>query len=46
MEILGLNARLAFDTQIVFNDKQNEKVVFDLLINGTKKQTKKIIQLY
>ena len=34
-----LNTRLAFDTQILISDKKNEKVLFDLKIDG-KKQTK------
>ena len=35
-----VNTRLTFDIQILLSGKQNEKVVFDLLIDG-KKQTKK-----
>ena len=41
---MQLNARLAFDTQILVSDKKNEKVLFDLEINEkkqTNKQTKK-----
>ena len=34
-----VNTRLAFDTQILLNDKKNEMVLFDLNIDG-KKQTK------
>ena len=40
-EFSCVNNRLAFDMQIVLNDNENEKVVFDLLIDG-KKQTKRI----
>ena len=36
-----VNNRLAFDTQIILNNKQTEKVVFDLKIAG-EKQTKRI----
>ena len=36
-----VNTRLAFDTQILLSEKENEKVKFDLDING-KKQTKRI----
>ena len=36
-----VNNRLAFDTQILLNNKQTEKVVFDLKIAG-EKQTKRI----
>ena len=36
-----VNTRLAFDTQISLNDKRNEKVLFNLEIDG-KKQTKRI----
>ena len=35
-----VNTRLAFDKHILLNDKQNEKVVSDLLIDG--KKTKRI----
>ena len=35
---MQLNARLAFDTQILVSDKKNEKVLFDLEINGKKKK--------
>ena len=31
-----VNTRLAFDTQILLNDKENEKVSFDLTIDGRK----------
>ena len=34
-----VNTKLALDTQILLNDKQNEKVLFDLKFDG-KKQTK------
>ena len=34
-----VNTRLAFDTQILLSDNKNEKVLFDLNIDG-KKQTK------
>ena len=37
----SVNTRLAFDTQILLSEKENEKVIFDLDING-KKQTKRI----
>ena len=37
---MQLNARLAFDTQILVSDKKNEKVLFDLEINGKKKKKK------
>ena len=36
-----VNTRLAFDTQILLSDKENEKVLFDLTIDG-EKQTKRI----
>ena len=36
---MQLNARLAFDTQILVSDKKNEKVLFDLEINGKKKKS-------
>ena len=36
-----VNTRLAFDTEILLDDKRNEKVLFDLIIN-CKKQTKRI----
>ena len=36
-----VNTRLAFDTQILLGDNKNEKVLFDLEIDG-KKQTKRI----
>ena len=36
-----VNTSLAFDTQILLNDKENEKVSFDLTIDG-RKQTKRI----
>ena len=36
---MQLNAGLAFDTQILVSDKKNEKVLFDLEINGKKKKS-------
>ena len=36
-----MNIRLAFDTQIPLSDNKNEKILFDLDIDG-KKQTKRI----
>ena len=36
-----VNTRLAFDTEVLINKIENEKVIFDLLIDG-KKQTKRI----
>ena len=36
-----VNTRPAFDTQILLSEKENEKVIFDFDINGTK-QTKRI----
>ena len=36
-----INTRLAFDTQILVAENKNEKVLFDLEIDG-KKQTKRI----
>ena len=36
-----VNTRLAFDTQILLSDNKNEKVLFDLDIDG-EKQTKRI----
>ena len=36
-----VNTRLAFETQILLPDKENEKAIFDLEING-EKQTKRI----
>ena len=36
-----VNTRLAFDTEVLINKNENEKVIFDLLIDG-KKQTKRI----
>ena len=36
-----VNTRLAFDTQILLDDKRNQKVLFNLEIEG-KKQTKRI----
>ena len=36
-----VNTRLAFDTQILLNDKTNEKVLFNLEIDG-KKQIKRM----
>ena len=36
-----VNTRLAFDTEILIDDNKNEKVLFDLHIDG-KKQTKRI----
>ena len=36
-----MNTKLAFDTQILLSDDNNEKALFDLDING-KKQTKRI----
>lgn len=36
-----VNTRLAFDTQILLDDKKNEKILFDLDIDG-KKQTKRV----
>ena len=36
-----VNTRLAFETQIPLPDKENEKAIFDLEING-EKQTKRI----
>ena len=36
-----MNTRLDFDTEILLNNNKNEKVIFDLYING-KKQTKRI----
>ena len=36
-----VNTRLAFDTNVLLNDLDKEKVLFDLDING-KKQTKRI----
>ena len=36
-----VNTRLAFDTQILFSNKVNEKIIFDLEING-KKQIKRV----
>ena len=41
-----VNTRLAFDTQILLNDKQNKKVVFDLLINTKKNKQEEYLQLY
>ena len=35
-----VNTKLAFDTQILLDNNKNEKVLFDLQIDG-KKQTKK-----
>ena len=35
-----VNTRLAFDTEILLDNNKNEKVIFDLYING-KKQTKR-----
>ena len=35
-----VNTKLAFDTQILLGNNKNEKVLFDLQIDG-KKQTKK-----
>ena len=31
-----INARLSFDTEILLSDNNNEKVIFDLEINGEK----------
>ena len=36
-----VNTRLAFDTQILFSNKVNEKIIFDLEIND-KKQIKRV----
>ena len=36
-----VNTRLAFDTKILLNDNKNEKVLFDLYIDGKKKKKKK-----
>ena len=36
-----VNTRLAFDTEILLDDKRNEKVLLDLIIDG-QKQTKRI----
>ena len=36
-----VNTRLAFDTEILLGNKKNEKVIFDLYIDG-KKQTQRI----
>ena len=36
-----VNTRLAFDTEVLLDNKKNEKVIFDLNING-QKQTKRI----
>ena len=36
-----VNTRLAFDTEILIDDSKNEKVLFDLHIDG-KKQTQRI----
>ena len=36
-----LNTRLTFDTEILIDDNKNEKVLFDIYIDG-KKQTKRI----
>ena len=36
-----INTRLAFDIEILIDDKRNEKVLFDLIIHG-KEQTKRI----
>ena len=36
-----LNTRLTFDTEILIDDNKNEKVLFDLYIDG-KKPTKRI----
>ena len=36
-----MNTRLAFDTEILLDDTRNEKVLFDLIIDG-KNQTKRI----
>ena len=43
-----VNTRLAFDTQILLNDKENEKVSFDLTIDGrkTKRISTKILKMY
>ena len=40
-----VNTRLAFDTEILIDDDKNEKVLFDLHIDG-KKQTKQSQQKY
>ena len=36
-----VNTRLTFDTEILIDDNKNEKILFDLYIDG-KKQTKRI----
>ena len=36
----GVTTRLAFDTQILISDKKNEKVLFDLDIDGKKANQK------
>ena len=36
-----MNARLAFDTEVLIDENKKEKVIFDLTIYG-KKQTKRI----
>ena len=36
-----VNTRVAFDTQILLSNKENEKAIFDLEING-KKQIKRV----
>lgn len=36
-----INASFVFDTDILFNENKNEKVIFDFYLNG-KKQTKRI----
>ena len=41
---MQLNARLAFDTQILVSDKKNEKVLFDLEINGKKKKKSTLLE--
>ena len=33
-----VNTRLAFDTEVLINKNENKKVIFDLLIDGKKKQ--------
>ena len=33
-----VNTRLAFDTQILLDENRNEKLLFDLHINGENKQ--------
>ena len=38
-----MNARLAFDTEILLDDNKNEKFLFDFNIDG-KKQTKRFLK--